>query len=115
VSEHPRGSVVDVNAGTQHPHPHHVADPSALEDPVHHDVAVHELSEEADEAEQSEAAEPADQPENAVPVEPTGDERVDAAVERLAEVARLPPAEHVAIYEDVHRRLQDSLADLDGS
>jgi hypothetical protein len=119
------GSVVDVNAGT--PDPHHSADPSALEDPVHHDVALHELHEEHEEDEPAEepaeqpepseqsAGEPAEQPDVAPEVEPTGDERVDAAVQRLGEVAQHPPAEHVAIYEDVHRRLQDTLADLDGS
>jgi len=88
---------------------------------VHHDVAVHELHEEQESEEREPPGREADAESDAeygpgtVAVEPTGDERVDAAVERLAEVARRPPAEHVAIYEDVHRRLQDSLADLDGS
>jgi hypothetical protein len=95
-------AVTAENAGT--PGPHHTADPSALEDPVHHDVAVHELHEEHEH----------DTPEPAAP-EPTGDERVDAAVQRLDEVTRTPPEEHVAIYEDVHKRLQDTLAELDGS
>jgi hypothetical protein len=49
------------------------------------------------------------------PAEATGDERVDAAAERLRELSGLPASEHVGVYEDVHRRLQDSLADLDGS
>jgi len=43
----------------------------------------------------------------------TGDPRVDEALVRLAGIAGQPPAEHVAVYEEVHRRLQDTLADLD--
>lgn len=43
----------------------------------------------------------------------TGDPRVDEALEELAGIAGRPPAEHVAVYEQVHRRLQDTLADLD--
>ena len=46
-----------------------------------------------------------------VPV--TGDARVDAATARLDEVAELPTSDHVAVYDDVHRRLQDALADAD--
>jgi hypothetical protein len=46
-------------------------------------------------------------------VEITGDARVDAATARLEEVPDLPTADHVAVYEDVHRRLQDALADAD--
>jgi hypothetical protein len=110
--------VVAVNAGTQDAPPPHSADPSALEDPVHQDVAVHELHEEPASDQPGSEAETDDPPEygpEADPVEPTGEARVDAAVERLRELARRPPAEHVAIYEDVHRRLQDALADLDGS
>ncbi|HVA59147.1 MAG TPA: hypothetical protein VNG13_01255 [Mycobacteriales bacterium] len=45
--------------------------------------------------------------------ERTGEPRIDAALERLGSVASAPLSEHVAIYEDVHRRLQDALADLD--
>lgn len=55
-------------------------------------------------------AEPAGLP----PVPGTGDERVDAAVAELDRLVGQPPAAHVEIYEDVHRRLQDTLADLDG-
>lgn len=40
---------------------------------------------------------------------PTGEDRVDAALERLPELDRLPTAEHVAVYEEVHRSLQDAL------
>jgi hypothetical protein len=46
-----------------------------------------------------------------VPV--TGEARVDAATARLDEVADLPTTDHVAVYDDVHRRLQDALADAD--
>jgi len=111
------------------PHPHHTADPAALEDPVHHDVAEHELDEEA--ASEDEADDDADdgtedeaddeaEADTAEPrwppaAEATGDEAVDAAAERLRELSGLPASEHVGVYEDVHRRLQDSLADLDGS
>jgi hypothetical protein len=55
-------------------------------------------------------------PPDDVPVEPdtaTGVAPVDAAREHLGDVADAPLEEHVAIYEDVHRRLQEGLADLD--
>lgn len=45
--------------------------------------------------------------------EATGVPTVDAALDRLAEAAELPPAEQVPVYEDVHRMLTDALADLD--
>ena len=38
---------------------------------------------------------------------------VAAARDRLAAVADAPLEEHVGLYEDVHRRLQEGLADLD--
>jgi hypothetical protein len=43
-----------------------------------------------------------------------GDPRVDAAMRRAAELAVTSPTEHVEIYEDVHRRLQEVLADASG-
>ncbi len=43
-----------------------------------------------------------------------GDPRVDAALRRAAELAATLPTEHVEIYEDVHRRLQEVLADASG-
>jgi hypothetical protein len=46
-----------------------------------------------------------------VPV--TGEPRVDAATARLEEIVALPTSEHVEVYEDVHQRLQDALADAD--
>lgn len=45
--------------------------------------------------------------------EVTGDARVDAATARLGDLADLPTADHVGIYDDVHRRLQDALADAE--
>jgi hypothetical protein len=44
----------------------------------------------------------------------TGEPRVDAALERLTALDDEPLAGHVVVYEDVHRLLQDALADLDG-
>jgi hypothetical protein len=121
-------------------HEHHTADPAALEDPVHHDVAEHELEVESEsDDEDTDDPEPAPagqayqsyqegQPDTdadagadsdweAAPAvsDPTGDDRVDAAAGRLAEVRSLPNADHVEVYEDVHRRLQGALTDLDGS
>jgi hypothetical protein len=101
-----------VNDGTPD---RHSADPAALEDPVHHDVAEHELHEEEPGPGPTGEEQPGP-PGGEPPALPsTGDERVDAAIARLGETAQSPPAEHPAIYEDVHRRLQDTLADLDGS
>lgn len=45
-------------------------------------------------------------------VEKTGDQRVDAALELLADSADLPTEEKQRIFEDIHRRLQDTLSDL---
>jgi hypothetical protein len=44
----------------------------------------------------------------------TGEPRVDAALDRLRALDGEPLAGHVAVYEDVHRLLQDALSDLDG-
>jgi len=43
-----------------------------------------------------------------------GDPRVDAALRRAGELVATSPAEHVEIYEDVHRSLQEVLADASG-
>lgn len=48
----------------------------------------------------------------ALPV--TGEARVDDALARLADLEGMPIGEHVAVYEDVQRRLHDTLADLAG-
>ena len=45
---------------------------------------------------------------------PTGDVRVDTAVELLQQLPELAVAEHLAVFDDVHRRLQDTLADAAG-
>jgi hypothetical protein len=43
----------------------------------------------------------------------TGDARVDDAVARLDDLAGLPIAEHLAVFEYVHERLTEALGDLD--
>ena len=43
----------------------------------------------------------------------TGDTRVDDAVARLDDLAGLPVAEHLAVFEYVHARLTEALGDLD--
>ncbi len=45
----------------------------------------------------------------------TGVSSVDEAMAELARLDELPTSEHVAVYEGLHRQLQDALADLDGS
>ena len=47
--------------------------------------------------------------------EPTGVPAVDEAVADVSRLDELPTSEHVAIYDAVHRKLQDALADLDGA
>jgi hypothetical protein len=49
------------------------------------------------------------------PPEPTGVEQVDGAIRELVRLDQLPTSEHVAVFDGVHRSLQDSLADLDES
>lgn len=44
--------------------------------------------------------------------EPTGEPRVDDAAARLRDIDTAPTSEHVAIFEDVHGRLQEALRDL---
>lgn len=43
----------------------------------------------------------------------TGDPRVDEVLAGLADLPSLPAGEHVAVYDQVHRGLQDALANLD--
>ena len=45
--------------------------------------------------------------------ETTGDERVDAALAGLAGLDDAPLTGHPEIFQDVHRRLQDTLAGID--
>jgi hypothetical protein len=47
------------------------------------------------------------------PRQSTGDPRVDDAVARLDDLAGLPIAEHLAVFEYVHERLTEALGDLD--
>ena len=44
----------------------------------------------------------------------TGEARVGDALGRLADLSGLPVHEHVAVFEDVQRRLHETLADLSG-
>ena len=44
----------------------------------------------------------------------TGEPRVDDALARLGDLGTLPVDEHVGVFEDVQRRLHDTLADLSG-
>ena len=47
---------------------------------------------------------------SALPI--TGEPRVDDALARLTDLSNLPVHEHVAVFEDVQRRLHETLADL---
>jgi len=47
------------------------------------------------------------------PQDSTGVPAADDARERLQAVDDAPLEEHVEVFEDVHRRLQEGLADLD--
>jgi hypothetical protein len=49
----------------------------------------------------------------AVEVPQTGDPRVDEVLRGLAALEGLPTAEHVGVYDEAHRGLQDALANLD--
>ena len=44
----------------------------------------------------------------------TGEPRVDDALSRLQDITALPVSEHVPVYDDVRRRLHDTLSDLSG-
>lgn len=41
----------------------------------------------------------------------TGNPTVDAALARLGDTVDLPVAEQVEVFDEIHRRLQDALAD----
>ena len=43
----------------------------------------------------------------------TGDARVDAAMQQLADLDALPVTDHAQVFTEVHRALQDALVDLD--
>lgn len=54
------------------------------------------------------------EPELVLPVwEPTGDAAVDAALEELAALDELAPADHVEVFSSVHRALHSRLVDLE--
>ena len=57
--------------------------------------------------------EPQDEIDEEMPAQATGVAAADDAARRLADVDEAPVEAHVGIYEDVHRRLQEGLADLD--
>jgi hypothetical protein len=52
-----------------------------------------------------------DQTDHAADAADARDPRIAAAVARLDTLGDRPPVEHVEVYEDVHRVLQESLAD----
>jgi hypothetical protein len=52
-------------------------------------------------------------PDAAAAVEGTGVPAADAAAARLADLDDAPLEQHVEIYEDTHRRLEEGLSDLD--
>jgi hypothetical protein len=43
----------------------------------------------------------------------TGEPPVDDAIRRLDDLTEMPVSEHVGVFDESHRRLQDALADLD--
>jgi hypothetical protein len=54
---------------------------------------------------------PSDAPVEPAEHVPVADPRVREAVRRLEELADLPPADHIEVYEAVHSSLQESLAE----
>ena len=46
-----------------------------------------------------------------VPVQPSGDARVDAALERLQELDQMSIEEHAEVFTDIHARLSAALGD----
>jgi hypothetical protein len=71
------------------------------------------VTDELDAAAEADAAQPAGMRWAVVPRPSTGDARVDDAVARLDDLAGLPVAEHLAVFEYVHERLTEALGDLD--
>jgi hypothetical protein len=51
--------------------------------------------------------------EDAADVPDTGEPRVDEVLSKLAGIENRPTSEHVGVYDEVHRGLQDALANLD--
>lgn len=69
---------------------------------------VHSVGEPMDDERDAGVGEPASE-------EPAGGSEVAAALARLEELRELNVAEHVEVLSDVHRRLHEALAALDGN
>jgi len=65
----------------------------------------------ADGPEQAEAAEPDLSAAALSRAEHTGNPVVDSVLDSLEELDRLPPSEHVAVFEAAHERLRGALSD----
>jgi hypothetical protein len=92
-------------------------DESSVEEFSADDAAVDEAVVDETPVDESVVEEPearaADAPFDGVEVPHTGDARVDEVLARLLDLAGAPVADHVAIYDAVHRGLRDCLADLE--
>ena len=64
---------------------------------------------------QNEPADPAVQPSAAGGPGPTGDPQVDAALDKLADLADLPLNQHPAVFEQIHGALTGALGTVDAS
>jgi len=85
------------------------ASPEPAEAP---DSAEHaEGPEHAEGSEQAEAAEPDLSAAALSRAEHTGNPVVDSVLDSLEELDRLPPSEHVAVFEAAHERLRGALSD----
>ena len=62
---------------------------------------------------QNEPADPAARPPAAGGPGTTGDPQVDAALDKLADLAELPLNEHPAVFEQIHGALTGALGTLD--
>lgn len=86
------------------------------------DDAAADIPGDAETAEEAETGGIPDEPEvfaeelraeDAVEVPETGEPRVDEVLSTLAGIENRPTSEHVGVYDEVHRGLQDALANLD--
>jgi hypothetical protein len=109
-ADHPTESATeaDPGLGTGAPQQDEPAAPAGVGEPA----AEAEVDEPAAEAGVDESAAEAGVDETAGADDGSApDPRVAAAVRRLDELSDLAPAEHVDVYESVHRSLQESLAE----
>ena len=83
------------------------------EQPVEHAVQA-EPAAQVEPVEQVSPAAEVEPVEQVSPAAASADPRVVAALRRADELAATSPADHVDIYEDVHRTLQEVLADASG-